>query len=494
MGLICALWCPQQRGTQFQDKMPRLPDLKEWSKPFNKAIRKIRRQLPDLNFITIHYLYFILTSLIFAVILWGSSTPPRSVRFIDCLFLAVSAQTEAGLNTVNLSTLNSFQQVLLFLLIIMGSAIFVSSFVVHVRRKAFDVRFRSAIGKEHRSKITPSWFPKGKSHGRSRSREEKTLTGLVSAGEREHVQESEVMRSDDANQEEATDLSSTFESSIPIPGNERMENNSIAIGKLPTDSSSRDDSRDHVTFYEGTRFRGSTQSPDPSFLHRAFSLSGVGARPQSRRRRRRLSMQTGAERNDSKLSRDGEFTLDAESTLPYVARDSNSPRLTEADKLRLSEKEYEAVSFLAWIVPIYFIVWQLIGALALGAYVNHYYPNKARENGLAPWWVGAFNAVSAFNNSGMSLLDANMTAFNKAIYMLLTMSLLILAGNTCYPIFLRLIVWTMYRVLPENEKWSGSRDTLKFLLDHPRRCYTNLFPSEHTWYECHCLIAHRSLT
>lgn len=167
--------------------------------------------------------------------------------------------------------------------------------------------------------------------------------------------------------------------------------------------------------------------------------------------------------------------------MPHVARNSNFSDLTEADKLRLGGKEYKAVSLLAWVVPLYFVLWQLIGALALGAYVDHYYPSKARENGLSPWWVGAFNAISAFNNSGMSLLDANMTAFNKAIYMLLTMSLLILAGNTCYPIFLRLIVWTMYKILPDNKKWSDSRDTVKFLLDHPRRCYTNLFPSEHTW-------------
>jgi Trk-type K+ transport system membrane component len=97
-------------------------------------------------------------------------------------------------------------------------------------------------------------------------------------------------------------------------------------------------------------------------------------------------------------------------------------------------------------------------------------------------WVGAFNAVSAFNNSGMSLLDANMTAFNRAIYMLLTMGLLILAGNTCFPIFLRLIVWSSYKLLPVNERWNESRDTLMFLLDHPRRCYTNMFPSEHTWW------------
>lgn len=97
-------------------------------------------------------------------------------------------------------------------------------------------------------------------------------------------------------------------------------------------------------------------------------------------------------------------------------------------------------------------------------------------------WVGAFNAVSAFNNSGMSLLDANMTAFQTAYYMLLTMSLLILAGNTCYPIFLRLIIWSIRKILPKTERWDDFRHTLQFLLDHPRRCYTNLFPSHHTWW------------
>jgi hypothetical protein len=78
--------------------------------------------------------------------------------------------------------------------------------------------------------------------------------------------------------------------------------------------------------------------------------------------------------------------------------------------------------------------------------------------------------------------DANMVAFNKAIYKLITMAFLILVGNTCYPIVLRLIVWSIRKVLPENERWKNARHTLKFLLDHPRRCYTNLFPSEHTWF------------
>lgn len=84
----------------------------------------------------------------------------------------------------------------------------------------------------------------------------------------------------------------------------------------------------------------------------------------------------------------------------------------------------------------------------------------------------------------MSLLDANMTAFQTGYYLLITMSLLILAGNTCYPVFLRLIVWTMLKIAErfDGEAWNERAATLRFLLDHPRRCYTNLFPAQHTWW------------
>jgi len=64
--------------------------------------------------------------------------------------------------------------------------------------------------------------------------------------------------------------------------------------------------------------------------------------------------------------------------------------------------------------------------------------------------------------------------------MLITMGLLILAGNTAYPIFLRSIVWSGWKLLPDS--MSDTKQTLRFLLDHPRRCYTNLFPSQHTWW------------
>lgn len=85
----------------------------------------------------------------------------------------------------------------------------------------------------------------------------------------------------------------------------------------------------------------------------------------------------------------------------------------------------------------------------------------------------------------MALLDANAVPFQTSYYMLLTMGFLILAGNTCFPPFLRLILWVMKSCIPQtsdSEIWIRRRQVLSFILDHPRRVYTNLFPSGPTWW------------
>ncbi len=49
--------------------------------------------------------------------------------------------TQAGLNPVNLSSLSTFQQVIIFALIIVGNQGFVSVVVVGVRKRAFERAF-----------------------------------------------------------------------------------------------------------------------------------------------------------------------------------------------------------------------------------------------------------------------------------------------------------------------------------------------------------------
>ena len=71
-----------------------------------------------------------------------------------------------------------------------------------------------------------------------------------------------------------------------------------------------------------------------------------------------------------------------------------------------------------------------------------------------------------------------MLHFADATWPMLIMTFLAYAGNTFYPIFLRLAIWTMHKCLPKK---SSLQEPLRFLLDHPRRCYTLLVPSAPTW-------------
>ncbi|RYP23806.1 hypothetical protein DL765_000883 [Monosporascus sp. GIB2] len=78
----------------------------------------------------------------------------------------------------------------------------------------------------------------------------------------------------------------------------------------------------------------------------------------------------------------------------------------------------------------------------------------------------------------LKIVSNSMITFRDAAWPMLAMSFLAFAGNTCYPVVLRLVIWTMSKLVPKN---SSMRETLQFLLEHPRRCYTLLFPSSTTW-------------
>lgn len=71
-----------------------------------------------------------------------------------------------------------------------------------------------------------------------------------------------------------------------------------------------------------------------------------------------------------------------------------------------------------------------------------------------------------------------MVSFQDAVFPMLFMTLLAYAGNTFYPCLLRMVLWTMSKAVRKSSSMHG---TLTYLLKHPRRCYTHLFPSSPTW-------------
>ncbi|KAJ6085663.1 Low-affinity potassium transport protein [Penicillium canescens] len=457
----------------------------------------MRAYLPRIRFLTVHYAYFIGLSFITSAIFWGTSSPAQSVRYIDSLYLTTSAMTLAGMNTVNLSTLNTFQQVLLFFLIISGSAIWVSIAMVLVRKRAFEKRFGEIVKAEHLQRKAQSRIGFGRALTRSRSfsrqstmpQERTWLPGLLpmlrspswgapvdpsrssqpaSSGKRDLVLEPRPGHTDAGQpvQQPNQDVSEGGNGAESVAPDEGLPNEDVL-----REQTSHTDTDAHIAFTSDARngaeelqsnpLRRRMLSPYTNVLNRSNTLG---------------EMEQGPSAEDSDR---GDLHLNL---LHKLRRNSTFYNLTEAERQKLGGAEYRAVSLLAVIVPIYFFLWQLLGGLGLGAYIARNKASEAESNGLNPWWTGFFFAVSAFNNSGMSILDANMVPFQTSTYMLITMGLLILAGNTCYPIFLRWILRAVRLMLSDHEHFDQFRDTLNFLLDHPRRSYTTLFPSAHTWW------------
>lgn len=99
---------------------------------------------------------------------------------------------------------------------------------------------------------------------------------------------------------------------------------------------------------------------------------------------------------------------------------------------------------------------------------------------------GIFTPASMFNDLGFTLTPDSMISFQKAVVPLLFGSFLIIIGNTGFPCMLRFIIWVSSLLVPRD---SGLWEELKFLLDHPRRCFTLLFPNQATWWLFWILVA-----
>lgn len=92
---------------------------------------------------------------------------------------------------------------------------------------------------------------------------------------------------------------------------------------------------------------------------------------------------------------------------------------------------------------------------------------------------GFFTPATLFNDLGFTLTPDSMISFNRAVFPLLLGSFLIIIGNAGFPCMLRFVIWVCSRLVPRD---SSVWEELKFLLDHPRRCFTLLFPSKATWW------------
>jgi len=151
---------------------------------------------------------------------------------------------------------------------------------------------------------------------------------------------------------------------------------------------------------------------------------------------------------------------------------------------REHQTEYRALVHLTRTVLGYWVGVQLTAWLSLCAYFT-VFPNPVfGDSTWAMVWWSLFGSISAFHNAGMTIRTNSLNDFNAEPCVLLVFGLLILLGNTFFPIVLRVILWTWWKT--SRCEWRAC--AFRFLLDRPRRCYTHLFRFRQTvWLLIACV-------
>jgi len=378
-----------------------------------------------LNFYRVHLAYFVFTILLASVIMYGSTTNGNSgdaeaqffLRYIDALFLCTSAMTNSGLNTVNLGSITAFQQVILYLLMVMGNIMTVSTSTVYIRRYFVGKKIRNVY--QH-SKAAQDVVEDVEAQGERPRKTTPQKANRTTKIPCDHPNTQAVRRRQPNHETEEEYYKAHHyrdHGGIPMPWQSRTVRSAFHAPFASVHRNPHDEPHDYLSFHPALDSKGRFHSLD------------------------------------------------------------------ERQREELGGVEYRALELLSWLLPAYILLCTALGIVILVPY-SYYHSihgtiDTSQPGNLAPGWWAAFAVTSAFTNTGLNLLNSNMVPFETHYLVLIVCGALILLGNQLFPVFLRFIVWCMYKLLPKN---SRMHHTVAFLLHHPRRCFILLFPSDATWY------------
>jgi Trk-type K+ transport system membrane component len=166
---------------------------------------------------------------------------------------------------------------------------------------------------------------------------------------------------------------------------------------------------------------------------------------------------------------------------PTMGRNSNFVGLTLEQREELGGIEYRSLRTLAIVLLLYFWGFHAVILAFLWPFIlhNNHYGDIVEADGISRTWWGFFTSNVAFMDVGFTLTPDSMISFNTSAYCLMVMWFFIIIGNTGFPVMLRFTIWVAAKLAPVG---SGIWEELRFLLDHPRRCFTLLFPSGPNWW------------
>ncbi|KAG7447155.1 TrkH-domain-containing protein [Guyanagaster necrorhizus] len=466
----------------------------------------------ELTFYRVHLVAFVFIPLISSGIFYGCNGRFR-ISFLDSLFLCYSSMTVTGLSTVDLSTLTVWQQVMLFLLMMVGDITTVSWIMVLVRKHYFRTHCENL---PDRMTIFPT-----------RTAFLASISSPIAAFRPRDVIPANGRYAPQLNFHQPTPVATMS----PVPTTD--ETAAMYVKGRRSEEGDGDNVLSDVHTF--------TSSPRPATLH----LSPVQSRASARRgvdfdlttsmttsmRQRRMSAAragvpfpartmtvftnqdtsgntdvpgpTQFVKNLFKRSAPGAYRkFQRKMTIPYTStleasrtkwlnfdldtgRNSNfyTETLTDEQLEMIGGAEYRALKVLSYLVPTYFVLSQIITYLIFAPWLStsSTYDSvfEAQPRLVKKPWFSLFQVMAAYTGGGLSLVDLGMVPFQTAYLMIFPLMFVILAGNHALPIFMRLIIWIFSKF---TEPESDLDKALDFLLHHPRRCYFYLFPSHQTWF------------
>ncbi|KAI1432925.1 cation transport protein-domain-containing protein [Xylaria sp. CBS 124048] len=543
---------------------------------------------PHFNFISLHYFWIIGWTILGSILIYAGGH--GNMAYIDALAFAAGANTQAGLNTIDLNLLNTFQQLVIYFCTLLSNPITIHSSVVFLRLYWFEKRFHHVA---HEARLRRSTLGKSRSKGKpdaadaERGIDPRDINVVHATGKSARMTNDAILLDNsppvsagpvsDPHSSSVTGARGYFDHNSPGHGSpsdpphikfasqvrrgDRLENNN---DEPPIPVPGWISNAEHIAILEKQRKAGRSvlRIPGPrdaemGALPEEFEdTEGVsggapGEEPDSPQRRRKSSMDrpqvgyrqptiTIAEphkplRDDSdasphsegvpttpthifgalKLPRRWRFhwsdtsnslpgplrrirtvlTQNEEDPMPYlswqptIGRNSEFEFLTEEQREELGGIEYRSLKILALILVIYFWGCAIFGIVTLVPWIVHnnpFYGSIVDGESINRVWWGFWTSNSAFMDLGFTLTPNSMLSFNAATFPLLVMSVLIILGNTGFPVALRFMIWVASLIAPRG---SGLWEELRFLLDHPRRCFTLLFPANANWLLFATLVA-----
>ncbi|KAG5770317.1 hypothetical protein H9Q73_013244 [Fusarium xylarioides] len=456
---------------------------------------------PNLNFVKIHYIYIICMGLSSFLFIY----PEGKLSAIDAYFFGVSASTVTGLTTVDVPVLKTYQQLFLYFVPLVCNLVTINIIVVVVRLIWFRRYLKNAEVLDKRPGLARSVTERV-----HKNVAERDALPPIEARSRidpapDHPTQqrpvdilSPTIKEEKAKEEDQHETRITFdpstdrhprheqqESTLYIPG-PRARDQGLPFVELNIERRFSRDTRDEDVIEPISR----TQSTPIGILRRRRSAGLSLAKVRSVERVANVASSLFVIGNPAQAPKErplaraptlavGDFPrLSREVT---IGRNSIFYNLSSEDREELGGIEYKSLKLLLKIIIGYYVFLHCLGAVCLIAWVQNApkkyveYIDKCGQNRI--WWA-VYSAQTMITNLGFTLTPDSMISFNDAPAPLLIMSALALAGHTFYPVLLRLVIWATSKVV---SKHSSLQEPLHFLLNHPRRCYTLLFPSGPTW-------------